>query len=78
MTPYEVVYGKQPPLVTSYLLRMSKVQAVETLLQSRQRTLATRKANLVMAQNCEVASKSTPLKKVLRGGRSSLPLSATL
>ena len=51
MTPYEVVYGKQPPSLTSYLPGTSKVQVVETLLQHRDWTLATLKDNLVMDQN---------------------------
>jgi hypothetical protein len=32
MTPYETVYGKQPPTVTSYILGTSKVQAIDKLL----------------------------------------------
>ena len=52
MAPYEAVYGKKPPSITSYLPRTSKVQEVETLLQNRDWTLATLKNNLAMAQNC--------------------------
>lgn len=51
MTPYEVVYEKQPPSLTSYLLGISKVKEVETLLQRRDWTLATLKDNLAMDQN---------------------------
>ena len=51
MTPYEVVYGKQTPSLTSYLLGTSKVQVVKTLLQNRQWTLAVLKDNLPMDQN---------------------------
>ena len=51
MTPYEVVYGQQPPSLTSYLPGTSQVQEVETLPQQREWTLATLKDNLAMAQN---------------------------
>jgi hypothetical protein len=33
MTPFEAVYGKNPPLVLSYMLGVSKVQEVEKILQ---------------------------------------------
>jgi hypothetical protein len=33
MTPYEMVYGQQPPTVTSYLPGTSKVQDIDKLLQ---------------------------------------------
>ena len=52
MTPYEAVHGKQPLSLTSYVLRTSKVQVVETHLQNREWTLATLKDNIAMAQNC--------------------------
>ena len=52
MTPYEVVYGKKIPSITSYLPGTSKVQEVETLLQNRHWTLETLKDNLANAQNC--------------------------
>lgn len=51
MSSYEVVYGKHPPLVTSYLPWTSKVQEVDTLLQIHVRTLVALKTNLEMAQN---------------------------
>ena len=51
MTPYEAVYGKQPPSLTSYLPETSKVQEMETLLQQREWNLVTLKDNLAMAQN---------------------------
>ena len=51
MNPYEAFYGKQPLSLTSYLQGTSKVQAVETLLQQSEWTLATLKDNLAMAQN---------------------------
>jgi hypothetical protein len=49
MTPFEVVYGKNPLLVTSYLPRTSKVQAVDHTLHTREATLCILKDNLVMA-----------------------------
>jgi hypothetical protein len=51
MTPYEMVYGQQPPTVTSYLPGTSKVQAIDKLLQGREATLVALKDNLHMAQN---------------------------
>jgi hypothetical protein len=52
MTPFEVVYGKNPPSVLSYLPGVSKVQAVDQTLTVRENILRTLKENLVMAQNC--------------------------
>ena len=49
MTLYEAVYGKQPPSLASYLQGTSKVQAIDTLLQNREWTLAALKDNLAMA-----------------------------
>jgi hypothetical protein len=51
MTPYEVVYGQKPLLVTSYLLGTSKVHVVDNTLHTREAILHTLKDNLVMAQN---------------------------
>ena len=51
MTPYEAVYGQQPPSVLTYLPGSSKVQAVDNLLQNRDVILKTLKDNLVLAQN---------------------------
>ena len=51
MNPYEVVYGQQPPSVTSYLPSTSKAQEVESLLHNQQLTLASLKSNLAMAQS---------------------------
>ena len=51
MTPYEIMYGKQPPTVTSYLLGTSKVQVIDKLLQGRAATLAALKDNIHMAKN---------------------------
>jgi len=50
-TPYEVVYGQQPPRIIFYLLGTSKVQVVDSLLEIRDGTLAYFKDNLEMAQN---------------------------
>jgi hypothetical protein len=51
MNPFEVVYGHKPPLVLSYLLGASKVQAVDLTLTTREAILRTLKENLVMVQN---------------------------
>jgi hypothetical protein len=51
MTPYEAVYGQQPPTITTYLPGTSKVQSIDTMLQGRTTTLAALKDNLLMAQN---------------------------
>jgi hypothetical protein len=52
MTPFEVVYGQNPPSVLSYLPDVSKVQVVDQTLTVREAILHTLKENLVMAQNC--------------------------
>ena len=52
MTPYEAVYVQQPPFVVSYLLGTSKVNAMDSFLETQEATLATLKENLAMAQNC--------------------------
>jgi hypothetical protein len=51
MTPFEQVYGKNPPLVLSYLPGASKVQIVELTLIDREAILCTLKENLFMAHN---------------------------
>jgi hypothetical protein len=51
MTPFEAVYGQNPPSVLSYLPGVSKVQAVDQTLTVREAILHTLKENLVMAQN---------------------------
>jgi hypothetical protein len=51
MTPFEVIYGQNPPSVLSYLPGVSKVQAVDQTLTVREVILRTIKENLVMAQN---------------------------
>jgi hypothetical protein len=51
MTPFEAVYGKNPPSVLSYLPGVSKVQVVGQTLTIREAILCTLKENLVLAQN---------------------------
>jgi hypothetical protein len=51
MTPFEAVYGQNPPSVLSYLSGTSKVQAVDQTLTVREAILHILKENLVMAQN---------------------------
>jgi hypothetical protein len=51
MTPFEAVYGQNPPSVLSYFPGVSKVQAVDQMLTVREAILRTLKENLVMAQN---------------------------
>jgi hypothetical protein len=51
MTPFEAVYGQNPPSVLSYLPGVSKVQEVNKTLTTRADILCTLKDNLVMAHN---------------------------
>jgi predicted methyltransferase len=51
MTPFEAVYGKNPPLILSYMPHVSKVQAVDQTLIVREDILCSLKENLVMTQN---------------------------
>ena len=51
MTPFEAVYGHNPPSVLSYLLGTLKIQAVDQTLTVQEDILRTLKENLVMAQN---------------------------
>jgi hypothetical protein len=51
MTPFEAVYGQNPPSVLSYMPGVSKVQEVDQTLTVREAILHTLKENLVMAQN---------------------------
>jgi hypothetical protein len=51
MTPFEAIYGKNPPSVLSYLPAVLKVQAVYQMLTFQEAILCTLKANLIMAQN---------------------------
>ena len=51
MTPFEAVYGKNPPSVLSYFPGVAKVQAVDQTFIVQEAILCTLKDNLVMAQN---------------------------
>jgi hypothetical protein len=51
MSPFEAVYGQNPPFVFSYLLVVSKVQEVDNTLTIQATILHTLKENLVMDQN---------------------------
>jgi hypothetical protein len=51
MTPFEVVYGQNPPSILSYFLGVSKIQAVDQTLRVREAILYTLKENLVMDRN---------------------------
>jgi hypothetical protein len=51
MTPFEAVYGQNPPSILSYMPSVSKVQAIDQTIIVRQDILRTLKENLVMAQN---------------------------
>jgi hypothetical protein len=52
MTPFEEVYGQNPPSVLSYFQGVSKVHVVDQTITVREAILHTLKENLVMAQNC--------------------------
>jgi hypothetical protein len=52
MTPFEAIYGQNPPSVLSYLPCVLKVQVVDQMLTAREDILHTLKENLVMSQNC--------------------------
>jgi len=52
MTSYEVVYGQQPPTVTTYIPGTSKVQSIDTIFQYRTNTLEALKDNLHMDKKC--------------------------
>jgi hypothetical protein len=51
MTPFEVLYGQNPPSVLSCLLGVSKVQVVDQTLIVREAILRTLKENFFMTQN---------------------------
>jgi hypothetical protein len=51
MTLFEVVYGKNPPSILSYIIDVSKVQAFGQTLTVREVILRTFKENLLMDQN---------------------------
>ncbi|OMP05180.1 reverse transcriptase [Corchorus capsularis] len=50
-TPFEVVYGRPPPSILSYLPGASKVAQLDSGLIKRQQILSMLKANLARAQN---------------------------
>jgi hypothetical protein len=58
MTPFEAVYGQNPPSVLSYMPGVSKVQEVDNNLAVHEAILHTLKTNLAMAQNHEATSRS--------------------
>ena len=51
MTPFEAVYGQNPPSVLSYMPDVSKVQEVDKNLTFQKAILRSLKDNLVMTQN---------------------------
>jgi hypothetical protein len=50
MTPFEAVYGQNPPSVLSYMPGVSKVQAIDQTLTVHEAILCMLKENLVMSQ----------------------------
>ncbi|PNX73902.1 transposon Ty3 gag-pol polyprotein, partial [Trifolium pratense] len=50
LTPYQVVYGKEPPTIATYVLGTSKVAATDDLLNEREEVLAMLRKNLTKAQ----------------------------
>jgi hypothetical protein len=52
MTPFEGVYGKNPPSFLSYLPGVSKVQVVDQMLTVQEAILHTLKVNFVIPQGC--------------------------
>jgi hypothetical protein len=51
MTPFQAVYGKNPPSFLSYMPGISKVQVVDQMFTAQEAILRTLKDNLVMSQN---------------------------
>ncbi|GKB97903.1 transposon ty3-G gag-pol polyprotein [Tanacetum coccineum] len=51
MTPFEVVYGRPPPRVLTYVPGTSKVQAVEEFLLNRDKLLHDLRSNLLLARD---------------------------
>ncbi|GKC13633.1 hypothetical protein Tco_1010415 [Tanacetum coccineum] len=51
MTPFEVVYGRPPPRVLTYVPGTSKVQAVEEFLIDRDKLLRDLRSNLLVARH---------------------------
>ncbi|CAM8902825.1 unnamed protein product [Rhodiola kirilowii] len=50
MTPFEAVYGRQPPTIVDYIAGTSKLATVDNLLQNRTELLARLRTNLYKAQ----------------------------
>lgn len=50
LTPYQVIYGKPPPSIPSYVLHSSSVEACDSLLSTRDEIIATLRHNLSKAQ----------------------------
>ncbi|CAJ2630725.1 unnamed protein product [Trifolium pratense] len=50
MTPYQVIYGKIPPTIPSYIEGSSSVNACDDMLNSREEILALLRRNLAKAQ----------------------------
>jgi hypothetical protein len=51
MTPYEIVYGKKPMLVASYVPTTSKFHALDKTLHTGEAITHILKDNLIMVQN---------------------------
>ncbi|KAH0725255.1 hypothetical protein KY284_001120 [Solanum tuberosum] len=51
MTPFRVLYGRDPPTVAQYILGSNSSEMIEAYLVDRDETLTLLKANLARAQN---------------------------
>ena len=51
LTPFEALYGFQPPKILNYIPGLTKAAVVEEYLQNRQQILSLLKTNLVAAQD---------------------------
>lgn len=51
MTPFEAVYSRPPPSISSYVPGSTVVHVVDVALRSRDQTLACLKSNMAAAQN---------------------------
>nr|GEY86145.1 transposon Ty3-G Gag-Pol polyprotein [Tanacetum cinerariifolium] len=51
MTPFEVLYGRPPPRVLTYVLGASKVQAIEEFLINQDKFLRDLRSNLLLARD---------------------------
>ena len=50
MAPYQALYGKVPPTISSYIPKIARLQIVEDALLDRDATLQLLKDNLILAQ----------------------------